>query len=609
MAMVTIDPVRLRGAVQRLESARTAAAGAADALVRAADEAEADCLAATRFGSLGRETAWVDEAVRYLNVRIGYADMMLEDQPGEWATTFDDARITDLGDTATRAWASQLAAWIEDYVAGPSAAGLAELADRLAARAWDPYCAQALAAAVGPSVLAGFLDRVQQSRAQLVDWVRQRGAVDPVGDPDSSPELSAFDEADEALLAGLGDMWSLASRGQGALAAPGLKASWVATVDAEGRYFQNRTRAARLPFSQTVELTQVMARGRWSTSFIDAMAAAVRRAESPVEAGDVPADLWRNQFDRLPVDPGQRGDQGETTWVDDAMTGLWRSMMADPGAVLDRYAAGGTVELPAPGGATVRVDADLWAELFERGSSESSLSELAWLLYVAGAIGDPALAARQNALRTQFAALDPALQGQIELADQEWERQKPHLVADAIGLVLDCVDAVQALWYALEGDTDNATVSAIAAVPLAGIIGWLAKQGKHAIAAGRLTGDFGKLHTRIASRRPGIRPRVSTQRQARHVFGTMEYQTYSKGGSYFLKPDDAQAVLNAFNRGDAAVLGAKKTGEIVIEVPSVTGYYVNSKYDVVSTPTHVFFIKGTTSPSIVPYNPNFKWHP
>jgi len=76
--------------------------------------------------------------------------------------------------------------------------------------------------------------------------------------------------------------------------------------------------------------------------------------------------------------------------------------------------------------------------------------------------------------------------------------------------------------------------------------------------------------------------------------------------SYFTSASDAQAVLTAFKNGDAEILGFKANGDIVIRVDNVTGYWTDSVKAPTGTSTNVFFIKGTSSTSVVPYNPNYK---
>jgi RHS repeat-associated protein len=98
---------------------------------------------------------------------------------------------------------------------------------------------------------------------------------------------------------------------------------------------------------------------------------------------------------------------------------------------------------------------------------------------------------------------------------------------------------------------------------------------------------------------PVISQSISAQRQARHILGAQNYS----GGGYLTSPSDAQTVLNQYHSGAAQVIGMKGN-EIVVRSPTVIGYNVNTGSGFASQPTNVFFIKGSTSPSVVPYNPN-----
>lgn len=101
--------------------------------------------------------------------------------------------------------------------------------------------------------------------------------------------------------------------------------------------------------------------------------------------------------------------------------------------------------------------------------------------------------------------------------------------------------------------------------------------------------------------RAAIPTSVSAQKQAEHVRGSSTY----KGGGYFDSADEAQEVLNAFHDGRAQILGGKGQ-DIVVRFDGVTGTNVNPGSGFPSQPTDVFFIKGTTRASVVPYNPTWK---
>jgi RHS repeat-associated protein len=100
--------------------------------------------------------------------------------------------------------------------------------------------------------------------------------------------------------------------------------------------------------------------------------------------------------------------------------------------------------------------------------------------------------------------------------------------------------------------------------------------------------------------RASVAATVSAQRQARHVLGSNLYG----GGSYFRSAGDAQRVLNAFHSGQATVLGVKGR-DIVVRVRGVVGVNHSPGAGFPHQRTNVFFIKGTSSPSVVPYNPSW----
>ena len=75
------------------------------------------------------------------------------------------------------------------------------------------------------------------------------------------------------------------------------------------------------------------------------------------------------------------------------------------------------------------------------------------------------------------------------------------------------------------------------------------------------------------------------------------------GGGYFTDAGSAQRVLDAFHDGSGTVLGVSNRGHIVVEVPSVSGFNNNPGAGLIDQATSVFFIKGASSPSVVPANP------
>lgn len=63
-------------------------------------------------------------------------------------------------------------------------------------------------------------------------------------------------------------------------------------------------------------------------------------------------------------------------------------------------------------------------------------------------------------------------------------------------------------------------------------------------------------------------------------------------------------MLDDFHSGAAEVPGVKGN-DIVVRAPGVMGYNHNPGAGFPNQPTNVFFIKGSSSPTVVPYNPNW----
>jgi len=92
---------------------------------------------------------------------------------------------------------------------------------------------------------------------------------------------------------------------------------------------------------------------------------------------------------------------------------------------------------------------------------------------------------------------------------------------------------------------------------------------------------------------------INFNKQARHVRGTSSYA----GGGYFSNESQAQDVLDAYQRGGARVVGRGSDGGHVVIYNGVTGFNNNPRQGILEQPTNRFWIKGTSSPSVVPLSP------
>jgi hypothetical protein len=100
---------------------------------------------------------------------------------------------------------------------------------------------------------------------------------------------------------------------------------------------------------------------------------------------------------------------------------------------------------------------------------------------------------------------------------------------------------------------------------------------------------------------PDISSKLSHQKQQKHL---KDHPDHDHGG-YMTSQADARAVLANFHNGNVAILGKTSEGHVIIRDNTVTGYNHNPGAGFPNQATNVFLIKGSSSPSIVPYNPNY----
>ena len=91
---------------------------------------------------------------------------------------------------------------------------------------------------------------------------------------------------------------------------------------------------------------------------------------------------------------------------------------------------------------------------------------------------------------------------------------------------------------------------------------------------------------------------INLGKQERHLLNSTKYQ----GGGYFNDASQAQDVLQAYQRGEARVVGRGSDGGSLVVSEKVTGVHVNERMQV-SQETNVFWIKGSSSVSVVPVDP------
>ncbi len=110
---------------------------------------------------------------------------------------------------------------------------------------------------------------------------------------------------------------------------------------------------------------------------------------------------------------------------------------------------------------------------------------------------------------------------------------------------------------------------------------------------------YGVDETQLRQANPRIATFAHEQKQATHMQGTSQYDE----GGYFKDVGDAQEVMQAYQRGEAKVVGRGSGGGQIVEYRGVTGYNNNPEAGFKNQPTQRFWIKGSSSPSVVPVSP------
>jgi hypothetical protein len=153
-----------------------------------------------------------------------------------------------------------------------------------------------------------------------------------------------------------------------------------------------------------------------------------------------------------------------------------------------------------------------------------------------------------------------------------------------------------------EEDEDDGRVTVAPSPALAAKVAGLLLAKKSTDTAGKRDGKDAKGTKRSPPNKDTVGKRVSRQKQNRHVKGTKEQ---GKGG-YFNSREDAQKVLDAYHSDKATFLGTTSHGHVVVQDDEVTGFNNNRASGFLDQATHVFMIKGTSSPSVVPISPDWK---
>ncbi|MDR2974815.1 MAG: hypothetical protein LBV00_08905 [Propionibacteriaceae bacterium] len=613
MAEVSIDIDAMRTFIRDLENAKLTGSGAAQDLKNKAGEAGA--YEAGLDAWTGGLTYWeLDSLIIWCRRAVALAEQVAAAMPSfstGTAITFDESLVPTTTMDQVRGSVSALI----DALGGSD--GLSDeerdallfggdvpqhILDILAANQGDPYFAAELAGRLSPEQLAGFLSAMDEIRRRKTESIS-------LGGEGSEPNLAGLDECYRDVLDLFGQTLGLASRGVGTLAVPGMAETW-------SQYIQNESTPPR----DVNLLSMAFSRGQWSYQFLDSIADAVTTRQ-----GNQGIAYWSH--DQGPglevVDPAATSEDGSGKPLDPhyQVTNPWINLFQagrqTPSAIKEWFTGTGRVTITLPDGTTTTVNRQLWDIMHDTALDDQTFDALL------AAIGEAATAP-EGETRQAWQAMAAGdltdvflgLQAEVE----QYKRDHPlaptvgHTVLDFLGLFFDPVDIANSLWYAPEGNWGDAAWGLTTIIPITGFLSGLRRFEKSlenvkdpAERAEALQAWRKAWADKIDLTEASTRDTVSVQKQARHIFRTPEYKGRTKEGfepvSYFTSIDDAQAVLDAFKSGDAKVLGFKGNGDTVVRVDSVTGSYVNGE---LTADTHIFFIKGTKSPSVVPYQPGYK---
>ncbi|TDD67756.1 hypothetical protein E1262_18180 [Jiangella aurantiaca] len=482
--------------------------------------------------------SWIDEELPGLRRRLALARHVEAQTPGvQTFAQIDESTISTATPEEARERADRAAELIEEYDDGEIPEELREL---LADNATDPYFAQRLAEQVSPEEVAAVVVDMSYSRQELV---RSQGMS-----PDVS-EVDAFDQQYEAFVADLGTTLGLATQNTGDLALdPEYADRWLEAIITE----------EAPTIGQAGALGLVISRGSWSTDFLTTVARGVYDYEREVDE----RDMWRNRASSGSeifgaIDPVEGpDDQGAPTGYTpyyDPLAGIMAAVGRNPSAGHELFGHGDTVEISADG-ETAQVNAFMEYLIARRrwpvdeGAGAREAIAAAMTPFEGGDVISADIATGARAIVTMKAE-------EIEARgdDTNWFSEIGHLVLDGLGLIPvvgEAFDAVNAVWYAAEGNVIDAGLSAAALIPF---LGWGSTAGKwtrRALTAEELT-ILGRLdtfpagfdHVSMVARADGVplptfefsnlrafnRAANNAHPNARYVFNGVAWETDSLG--------------------------------------------------------------------------------
>lgn len=447
------------------------------ALVRALEDASADVVSLRgrlRSGledvllgtgdltRLDRVQAWIEDQLPGVRRRLALARSIEAQVPGFQAyVQLDEGMLPTTTPAEARELADRAAELIDEYDSGDLPD---ELVDLLAEHGTDPYFAHRLATLVSPEEVAELvLDVSNERRAR----VRSSGMGLDIDD------VEQLDGAYEALLDGLGTTFGTATHGTGDHALPdGYATRWSEAITSENPEVLGQASALGL----------VVSRGTFSADFLTTLATDVYRYEREVDQ----RGMWYERAHSLgegygAIDPVHGDDEGAPTGYTeyyDPLAGILAAVGRTPEAAHRLFGTGPVVTIEA-GGESATVNAFLDYVLTRRrwpvddGAASNAAVAAAITPFEGGDTISADIAADAREVLEIMAAEIEERRG-----DSNPFSDIGHLILDGLGLVPvlgEPADAINAIWYAAEGNVVDAALSSAALIPF---LGWGATGGK-----------------------------------------------------------------------------------------------------------------------------------
>lgn len=491
MAYVSIDIDAMAQLVRAMSAAKNEINESASTIRGKLNEVMLSTDPLDRLAWGGATDRWIDDSVRDLNRRLSLARLIQASTPSLTVASFDDSVLSTASDAEIKARVSRLVDLMKvDDGASEGRAVDPEVLQILQQNAIDPYFAKELARRMPPQQLDRYL--------RLVN----RGAANPLR-ADRQPE--AFKKEYQELLQSLGTTFSLASRGTGDVAVPGMARQWADLIKRSGGAHTGTAN----------RLSLVIARGQWSDDFLVSTFRAVRDSEGNAGVNQWGVVMPDNAFDPDPSVPGYYP-------VLDPLRGIFTALQDNPHAMA-RLFTGGEQHTIRVGGKDVRVNEELFRLLHERtwdiqgmpteASAVDAFTEA--LRRTIGAPPETGGTAFQPVLAEDIKNLSAFMDEEATRAKEEagplW-KQIVHGVLDLAGMIPvlgEPIDLVNGVWYYVDGDVLNGSLSMGSMIPIAG---WAVQGGKWTRRAqgrgarppaGARQGRRGDAHLRQGRQGPG----------------------------------------------------------------------------------------------------------